>query len=61
MFSPSETVQYQAVYSEGDGDVYVLGVVPNSHISIVTFSVEDGEILKQVMFISLTVSCIACI
>uniref|UniRef100_A0A8C5FPI2 ER membrane protein complex subunit 1 n=1 Tax=Gadus morhua TaxID=8049 RepID=A0A8C5FPI2_GADMO len=44
----SETVQYQTVYSEGDGNVYVLGVVPNSHISIVTFSVEDGEILKQV-------------
>ncbi|KAG7276338.1 hypothetical protein CRUP_032393 [Coryphaenoides rupestris] len=45
----SETVQYQAVYSEGDGEVYALGVVSNSHISIVAFSVEDGEILKQVV------------
>ncbi|KAJ3587022.1 hypothetical protein NHX12_013413 [Muraenolepis orangiensis] len=44
----SETVQYQAVYSEGDGEVYALGVVPNSHIYIVAFSVEDGEIIKEV-------------
>ncbi|CAL8319167.1 unnamed protein product [Merluccius merluccius] len=44
----SDSVQYQAVYSEGDGEVYALGLVPNSHIYIVAFSVEDGEIIKQV-------------
>ncbi|XP_030078280.1 ER membrane protein complex subunit 1 [Microcaecilia unicolor] len=43
----SETVQYQLVYSYGKGVVHVLGVVPRSHIDIVTFSVEDGEITKQ--------------
>lgn len=45
----SETVDYQAVYSGGNGEVYVLGVVPHSHISIVVYSVEDGEIIKQVI------------
>uniref|UniRef100_A0A7N8X533 ER membrane protein complex subunit 1 n=1 Tax=Mastacembelus armatus TaxID=205130 RepID=A0A7N8X533_9TELE len=44
----SETVDYQAVYSDGNGEVYALGVVPNSHISVVVYSVEDGEIIKQV-------------
>ncbi|XP_077588438.1 ER membrane protein complex subunit 1 [Stigmatopora nigra] len=44
----SETVDYQFVYSGGTGEVYVLGVLPHSHIAIVTYSVEDGEIIKQV-------------
>nr|XP_061802495.1 ER membrane protein complex subunit 1-like [Nerophis lumbriciformis] len=44
----SETVDYQFVYSGGTGEVYVLGVLPHSHIAIVTYSVEDGEIVKQV-------------
>ncbi|KAF7668637.1 hypothetical protein LDENG_00296220 [Lucifuga dentata] len=44
----SETVQYQAVYSGGNSEVYVLGVVPNSHIAVVVYSVEDGEITKQI-------------
>ncbi|XP_029994937.1 ER membrane protein complex subunit 1 isoform X2 [Sphaeramia orbicularis] len=43
----SETVDYQAVYSGGNGEVYVLGVVPHSHIAVVVYSVDDGEILKQ--------------
>lgn len=45
----SETVDYQTVYSGGNGEVYVLGVVPHSHIAIVTYSIEDGEIMKQVI------------
>uniref|UniRef100_A0A3Q3IE08 ER membrane protein complex subunit 1 n=1 Tax=Monopterus albus TaxID=43700 RepID=A0A3Q3IE08_MONAL len=45
----SETVDYQAVYSGGNGEVYVLGVVPHSHITIVAYSVDDGEIIKQVI------------
>ncbi|XP_041859597.1 ER membrane protein complex subunit 1 isoform X2 [Melanotaenia boesemani] len=44
----SETVDYQTVYSGGNGEVYALGVVPHSHIAIVAYSLEDGEILKQV-------------
>ncbi|XP_071399333.1 ER membrane protein complex subunit 1 isoform X4 [Centroberyx affinis] len=44
----SETVQYQAVYSGGNGEVYTLGVVPHSHIAVVVYSVEDGEITKQI-------------
>nr|XP_020475140.1 ER membrane protein complex subunit 1 isoform X3 [Monopterus albus]XP_020475149.1 ER membrane protein complex subunit 1 isoform X4 [Monopterus albus] len=44
----SETVDYQAVYSGGNGEVYVLGVVPHSHITIVAYSVDDGEIIKQI-------------
>uniref|UniRef100_A0AAQ5XU09 ER membrane protein complex subunit 1 n=1 Tax=Amphiprion ocellaris TaxID=80972 RepID=A0AAQ5XU09_AMPOC len=44
----TETVDYQAVYSDGNGEVYVLGVVPHSHIAIVVYSMEDGEIIKQV-------------
>ncbi|XP_034029042.1 ER membrane protein complex subunit 1 isoform X2 [Thalassophryne amazonica] len=43
----SETVDYQAVYSGADGEVYVLGVVPHSHVAIVAYSLEDGEITKQ--------------
>uniref|UniRef100_A0A8C9Y4B1 ER membrane protein complex subunit 1 n=1 Tax=Sander lucioperca TaxID=283035 RepID=A0A8C9Y4B1_SANLU len=45
----SETVDYQAVYSGGNGEVYALGVVPHSHIAIVAYSLEDGEIIKQVI------------
>ncbi|XP_029291023.1 ER membrane protein complex subunit 1 isoform X2 [Cottoperca gobio] len=44
----SDTVDYQAVYSGGNGDVYALGVVPHSHIAIVVYSLEDGEIIKQI-------------
>uniref|UniRef100_A0A665US76 ER membrane protein complex subunit 1 n=1 Tax=Echeneis naucrates TaxID=173247 RepID=A0A665US76_ECHNA len=47
----SETVDYQAVYSGGNGDVYALGVVPHSHITVVSYNVEDGEINKQVILI----------
>ena len=47
----SETVDYQAVYSGGNGEVYALGVVSHSHITIVAYSVEDGEIIKQVILI----------
>uniref|UniRef100_A0A8P4KGG6 ER membrane protein complex subunit 1 n=1 Tax=Dicentrarchus labrax TaxID=13489 RepID=A0A8P4KGG6_DICLA len=43
----SETVDYQSVYSDGNGEVYALGIVPHSHIAIVAYSVEDGEIIKQ--------------
>lgn len=42
-----DTVDYQAVYSGGDGELYVLGVVPHSHLAIIEYSIEDGEILKQ--------------
>uniref|UniRef100_A0A8C2WK34 ER membrane protein complex subunit 1 n=1 Tax=Cyclopterus lumpus TaxID=8103 RepID=A0A8C2WK34_CYCLU len=45
----SETVDFQAVYSGGNGEVYVLGVVPHSHIAIVAYSLDDGEIIKQVI------------
>ncbi|KAJ7306605.1 hypothetical protein JRQ81_009998 [Phrynocephalus forsythii] len=44
----SETVQYQLVYSHGTGAVQVLGILPQRHLNIVTFSVEGGDILKQV-------------
>lgn len=42
-------MDYQTVYSGGNGEVYVLGVVPHSHITVVAYSVEDGEIIKQVI------------
>uniref|UniRef100_A0A4W5P6Z7 ER membrane protein complex subunit 1 n=1 Tax=Hucho hucho TaxID=62062 RepID=A0A4W5P6Z7_9TELE len=42
-----DTVQYQAVYSGGEEEIYVLGVVPNSHLTIIAYSLEDGEIIKQ--------------
>ncbi|KAM9430719.1 ER membrane protein complex subunit 1-like [Salvelinus alpinus] len=42
-----DAVQYQAVYSGGEEEVYVLGVVPNSHLTIIAYSLEDGEIIKQ--------------
>uniref|UniRef100_A0A673WQ47 ER membrane protein complex subunit 1 n=1 Tax=Salmo trutta TaxID=8032 RepID=A0A673WQ47_SALTR len=44
----SDTVQYQAVYSGGEEEVYVLGLVPNSHLTIIAYSLEDGEIIKSV-------------
>uniref|UniRef100_A0A8C5GAP3 ER membrane protein complex subunit 1 n=1 Tax=Gouania willdenowi TaxID=441366 RepID=A0A8C5GAP3_GOUWI len=43
----SENIDYQALYSGGNGEVYVLGIVPHSHIAIVVYSMEDGEIIKQ--------------
>ncbi|KAK7896703.1 hypothetical protein WMY93_022028 [Mugilogobius chulae] len=42
-----DTVDYQSVYSAGTGEVFVLGLVPNSHITVVVYSLDDGEILKQ--------------
>ncbi|XP_007436303.1 ER membrane protein complex subunit 1 [Python bivittatus] len=44
----SEIVQYQLVYSHGTGVVHVVGVAPQSHLSILTFSIEDGEMTRQV-------------
>uniref|UniRef100_A0A4W5PAM8 ER membrane protein complex subunit 1 n=1 Tax=Hucho hucho TaxID=62062 RepID=A0A4W5PAM8_9TELE len=49
-----DTVQYQAVYSGGEEEIYVLGVVPNSHLTIIAYSLEDGEIIKQHYSISVT-------
>uniref|UniRef100_A0A673WPX7 ER membrane protein complex subunit 1 n=1 Tax=Salmo trutta TaxID=8032 RepID=A0A673WPX7_SALTR len=49
----SDTVQYQAVYSGGEEEVYVLGLVPNSHLTIIAYSLEDGEIIKQVTALEL--------
>lgn len=37
------------MFSSGNGEVLVLGLVPHSHIAVAAFSVEDGEIIKQVM------------
>ncbi|XP_042333908.1 ER membrane protein complex subunit 1 isoform X2 [Sceloporus undulatus] len=44
----SDLVQYQMVYSHGTGVVHVLGVASRSHLNVLTFSVEDGEIMRQV-------------
>ncbi|NWI88092.1 EMC1 protein, partial [Pitta sordida] len=44
----SESTQYQLLYSHGTGVIHVLGIVPQSHLRVLTFSVEDGEITKQV-------------
>ncbi|NXU92653.1 EMC1 protein, partial [Xiphorhynchus elegans] len=46
--SCSESTQYQLLYSRGTGVIHVLGIVPQSHLNVLTFSVEDGEIIKQV-------------
>lgn len=46
--SCSESTQYQLLYSHGTGVIHVLGIVPQSHLNILTFSVEDGEMTKQV-------------
>ncbi|XP_054857363.1 ER membrane protein complex subunit 1 [Eublepharis macularius] len=43
----SETVQYQLLYSYGTGVVFALGVSPQSHVNVLAFSVEDGEIAQQ--------------
>lgn len=43
----SDSVEYQFVYSEGKPEVFVLGLVPRSHIAAVVYSIDDGEILKQ--------------
>ncbi|XP_016138578.1 ER membrane protein complex subunit 1-like [Sinocyclocheilus grahami] len=43
----SDSVQYQTIYSGGNGVVFVLGVVPNSHIVIVEYKIEDGEIMNK--------------
>uniref|UniRef100_A0A669BUE3 ER membrane protein complex subunit 1 n=1 Tax=Oreochromis niloticus TaxID=8128 RepID=A0A669BUE3_ORENI len=45
----SETVDYQTVYSGGNGEVYALGIVPHSHVVIIAYSTDDGEIIKQVI------------
>lgn len=47
--SYSDTVQYQTIYSGGNGLVFVLGLVPNSHIVIVEYKIEDGEIMNKVL------------
>ncbi|RMB91782.1 hypothetical protein DUI87_32012 [Hirundo rustica rustica] len=44
----SESTQYQLLYSRGTGVIHVLGIVPQSHLNVLTFNVEDGEITKQV-------------
>uniref|UniRef100_A0A8B9Z8K8 ER membrane protein complex subunit 1 n=1 Tax=Buteo japonicus TaxID=224669 RepID=A0A8B9Z8K8_9AVES len=43
----SESTHYQLLYSHGTGVIHVLGIVPQSHLNILTFSVEDGEMTKQ--------------
>ncbi|KAG2458903.1 EMC1 protein, partial [Polypterus senegalus] len=45
----SETVTYQLVYSGGNGIVYVLGLTTRSHLTIIAYNLEDGEILSQVL------------
>ncbi|XP_050012736.1 ER membrane protein complex subunit 1 isoform X1 [Alexandromys fortis] len=44
----SDSIHYQMVYSYGSGMVWALGIVPFSHVNIVKFNVEDGEIVQQV-------------
>uniref|UniRef100_A0A452UY34 ER membrane protein complex subunit 1 n=1 Tax=Ursus maritimus TaxID=29073 RepID=A0A452UY34_URSMA len=44
----SDSIHYQMMYSYGSGVVWALGVVPFSHVNIVRFNVEDGEIVQQV-------------
>ncbi|XP_053546268.1 ER membrane protein complex subunit 1 [Bombina bombina] len=44
----SDTVQYQLVYSPWKALVHVVGIVPQSHIRVITFNVEDGSIIRQV-------------
>ncbi|XP_032057421.1 ER membrane protein complex subunit 1 isoform X2 [Aythya fuligula] len=43
----SESTRYQLLYSRGTGVIHVLGIVPQSHLNVLTFSVEDGEITEQ--------------
>ena len=56
----SDTVQYQTVYSGGQGEVLVLGLVPNSHIVIVSYNIEDGEIMEQVNKFNIFCGCTVC-
>ncbi|XP_044130946.1 ER membrane protein complex subunit 1-like isoform X2 [Bufo gargarizans] len=44
----SGTVQYQLLHSSYKGVVHVVGIVPDDHIRVLTFSVEDGSIRQQV-------------
>ncbi|XP_053307883.1 ER membrane protein complex subunit 1 [Spea bombifrons] len=44
----SDTVQYQLVHSTNKGSVHVIGVTPRHHLTVVTFSLEDGSISRQV-------------
>uniref|UniRef100_A0A8C0QX72 ER membrane protein complex subunit 1 n=1 Tax=Canis lupus dingo TaxID=286419 RepID=A0A8C0QX72_CANLU len=53
----SDSIHYQMMYSYGSGVVWALGVVPFSHVNIVKFNVEDGEIVQQVWMASLTGAC----
>lgn len=48
LLSHSDSILYQMVYSYGSGVVWALGIVPFSHVNIVKFNVEDGEIVQQV-------------
>ncbi|XP_063173754.1 ER membrane protein complex subunit 1-like isoform X2 [Candoia aspera] len=50
----SEIVQYQLVYSHGTGVVHVVGVAPQSHLSVLTFSVEDGEMTRKSLGLEFT-------
>ncbi|GAB1289146.1 ER membrane protein complex subunit 1 [Apodemus speciosus] len=43
-----DSILYQMVYSYGSGVVWALGIVPFSHVNVVKFNVEDGEIVQQV-------------
>ncbi|XP_073426418.1 ER membrane protein complex subunit 1 isoform X1 [Dendrobates tinctorius] len=43
----SGAVQYQLLHSSYKGVVHVVGIVPNDHIRILTFSVDDGSISQQ--------------
>ncbi|XP_077116422.1 ER membrane protein complex subunit 1 isoform X2 [Ranitomeya variabilis] len=44
----SGAVQYQLLHSSYKGVVHVVGIVPDDHIRILTFSVDDGSISQQV-------------
>ncbi|RLV93163.1 hypothetical protein DV515_00013511 [Chloebia gouldiae] len=44
----SESTQYELLYSRGTGAIHVVGIVPQSHLNVLTFNVEDGEITRQV-------------
>lgn len=48
LLSLSDSILYQMVYSYGSGVVWALGIAPFSHVNIVKFNVEDGEIVQQV-------------
>uniref|UniRef100_A0A8C5WC71 ER membrane protein complex subunit 1 n=1 Tax=Leptobrachium leishanense TaxID=445787 RepID=A0A8C5WC71_9ANUR len=43
-----DAVHYQLLHSSYKGVVHVVGIVPRSHIIVLTFSVEDGSIIRQV-------------